>query len=117
MYFEFLWIYNNRKNAEITAIMNQIEGNQSNIYKVTKDKKVLLFSYPKPIYWSRFGLVESADHTELDKMFLFFKQPDYLDVFLISLTEPFVFKNLKLPLTLNTMKVTKDYIFAIENGK
>ena len=97
-------------------ILDLIEGNQSNIYKVTKDKKILLFSYPKAIYWSSFGLVESADHTEFDKLFLFFKQPDHFDVFLVSLSEPFTYKNLKFPLTLNNFKRTKDYIYAIEDG-
>ncbi len=114
-YYEYLWMYEDTNNQEITILLDIIEGNQSNIYKITKEQKVLLFSYPKPIYWSRFGMIESANDQELDKMYLFFQQPEHLDAFLISLTENFIYKSLKLPLTLDTMKVTNDYIFAIEN--
>ncbi|MCE5224217.1 hypothetical protein LLG10_08605 [bacterium] len=116
-YYEYLCMYEDTNNQEITILLDIIEGNQSNIYKITKEQKVLLFSYPKPIYWSRFGIMDSANDQELDKMYLFFQQPDYYDVFLISLTEPFVYKNLKLSLALKSFLNTKDFLYAIEKEK
>jgi len=116
LYYELLWMYVDNKTNELILLLNIIEGKQSNIYKVTGKNKILLFSYPKPIYWSRFGLVESTDHTDLDKMYLFFKDKDFYDVFLISLNEKHVFKNLRLPIDLKTLKITSNYIFGIQKG-
>lgn len=116
LYYEILWMYEDNRTNELILLVNIIEGTQSNIYKILGKNKILLFSYPKPILWSRFGMVESNDRTELDKMFLFFKDKDFYDVFLISLNEKYVYKNLRLPIDLKTLQITNKYIFGIQKG-